>query len=310
MILTVTLNAAIDKLYLVEQLTDYTVMRVKECHNTAGGKGLNVSKVASLLGEKVIASGFVGGHTGRSIESMLEQQGVVSRFTHTASETRCCVNVRDLSTGKHTEFLEPGAPVTEQEADAFFAEFCRLLPQAEIVCISGSVPKGISTDFYGKLIREAKAQNKRVVLDTSGELLIQGVKALPDLVKPNTDEIAQLLGRQVSSEEELLAAAKELKQSGISTVVISLGKEGALVVCDEGIYRGYPPKIEAVNTVGCGDSMVAGFAVGMSRGLSMEESFRIALAVSAANAMNMETGNFEPTTYERLLPQARVEKMN
>lgn len=310
MILTVTLNAAVDKLYLVEQLTDYTVMRVKECHNTAGGKGLNVSKVAALLGETVIASGFVGGHTGNSIESMLEQQGVVSRFTHTVSETRSCINVRDLSTGKHTEFLEPGAPVTENETKAFLEEFRELLPQADIVCISGSVPKGISSDFYGTLIHEAKEKGKRVVLDTSGELLIQGVKALPDLVKPNTDEIAQLLGRQVSSEEELLAAAKELKQSGISTVVISLGKEGALVVCDEGIYRGYPPKIEAVNTVGCGDSMVAGFAVGMSRGLSMKETFRIALAVSAANAMHMETGNFEQAVYEHLLPQARIENID
>ena len=176
--------------------------RVKECHNTAGGKGLNVSKVAALLGETVIASGFVGGHTGNSIESMLEQQGVVSRFTHTVSETRSCINVRDLSTGKHTEFLEPGAPVTENETKAFLEEFRELLPQADIVCISGSVPKGISSDFYGTLIHEAKEKGKRVVLDTSGELLIQGVKALPDRVKPNTDESAQLLGRQVSSEEE------------------------------------------------------------------------------------------------------------
>lgn len=310
MILTVTLNAAIDKLYLVDQLTDYTVMRVRECHNTAGGKGLNVSKVASLLGETVIASGFVGGHAGDAIESMLEQQGVAARFTRTASETRSCVNVRDLSTGKHTEFLEPGAPVTGQEAEAFLEGFRRLLPQAEVVCISGSVPKGISPGFYATLIREAKAQGKRVVLDTSGELLIQGVKAFPDLVKPNTDEIAQLLGRQVTSEEELLAAAKELKQSGIPTVVISLGKEGALVACDEGVYRGYPPEVEAVNTVGCGDSMVAGFAVGMSRGLSTKEAFRTALAVSAANAMNMETGAFEAAVYECLLPQVRIENID
>ena len=309
MIVTVTLNTAVDKLYLVDKLADYTVMRVNRVSNTAGGKGLNVSKVAAIAGEPVTATGFVGGFNGRYVESMLKEQGVETRLTHIAAETRSCINIREESTGSHTEFLEPGAAVTPEELERFWEDFCAASEGAKVVTISGSVPKGTPPDFYGRLIRYAKERGIRVLLDTSGQLLRDGAAARPTLIKPNTDEIEQLLGAPAKSEEELIAAAEKLRDGGIEIVVISLGKDGALIACRNGVFRGVTPDIPVVNTVGCGDSMVAGFAVGLSRGYSLPETIRFAMAVSTANALTMETGYFKTEDLESLLGQVSVHKI-
>ena len=207
MITTVTLNTSVDKLYLVEKLEDYTVMRVKKVSNTAGGKGLNVSKVAYLLGEKVSALGFVGGYNGSYVSSLLEAQGIRAGFTRIQAETRSCINIRELSTGKHTEFLEPGAPVTHAECDEFLSGYRETLPNSQVVTISGSVPAGVEVDFYGKLVSLAKQGGIPVIVDTSGALLAETVKAKPTMIKPNTDEIGQLLGRRVQSRQEVIDAA-------------------------------------------------------------------------------------------------------
>ena len=309
MIVTVTLNTAVDKLYLVDKLADYTVMRVNRVSNTAGGKGLNVSKVAAIAGEPVTATGFVGGFNGRYVESMLKEQGVETRLTHIAAETRSCINIREESTGRHTEFLEPGAAVTPEELERFWEDFCAASEGAKVVTISGSVPKGTPPDFYGRLIRYAKERGIRVLLDTSGQLLRDGAAARPTLIKPNTDEIEQLLGAPAKSEEELIAAAEKLRDGGIEIVVISLGKDGALIACRDGVFRGVTPDIPVVNTVGCGDSMVAGFAVGLCRGYSLPETIRFAMAVSTANALTMETGYFKTEDLESLLGQVSVHKI-
>lgn len=309
MITTVTLNTSVDKLYLVDKLEDYTVMRVKEVHNTAGGKGLNVSRVAALLGEQVTALGFAGGYNGQYAEALLKKDGIESAFTTIQSETRSCINIRETSTSKHTELLEPGAMVTETEADQFLLEYQNRIEQADVITISGSVPQGIPIDFYAKLIDYAKQKQKPVLLDTSGKLLIEGIKAKPTLIKPNTDEIAQLFGRPVCSAEDVVQAALELQKDGIENVVVSLGKDGALAACKEGIFRCKTPDIPTVNTVGCGDSMIAGFATAMRRKLPIEETIKLAMAVSTANALTMETGNFRKEDVETLLTQVQVRKI-
>lgn len=309
MITTVTLNPSVDKLYLVDRLSDYTVMRVKEVHNTAGGKGLNVSKVAARLGEQVTAMGFIGGFNGGYVKSLLTADGIETAFTEIEAETRSCINIRETATGRHTEFLEPGAEVSEAKTEQFFAQYQEQVRCSEIITISGSMPKGVPTDFYGRLIAYAKEQGKQVLLDTSGALLENGVKECPSLIKPNTDEIEQLLGVKVRSQQELIHAARTLHDDGIATVVISLGKDGALIVCKDGVFRGITPDIPTVNTVGCGDSMIAGFAAAMRRKLPIEETIKLAMAVSTANALTMETGNFRQEDLETLLTQVQVKKI-
>ncbi len=309
MILTVTLNTSIDKLYLMDGIRPETVMRVKEVHNTAGGKGLNVSRVAAKLGEKVTAAGFVGGFNGRYLESLVDSPLIRCAFTHVEAETRSCINCWDLSDGKSTEYLEPGAPVSPGEVARFLEDFDRELPVADVVTVSGSIPEGTPEDIYRDLIRRCRKAGVPVLVDTSGRLLVSAVDEKPSLIKPNEDEILQLLGRPVSGPEEAARALMELHEGGIPYAVLSLGGEGAMLACSEGVFHGKPPEIVPRNTVGCGDSMTAGFAVGFARFLPVTESFRMALAVSAASALSLFTGDFDPAEYERLLPEITVRRI-
>ena len=309
MILTVTLNPSVDKLYLVDEMRPFSVTRVKEVVNTAGGKGLNVSRVASLAGESVIAMGFVGGHNGALFRSLIQESGIRPAFTETSRETRCCVNVRDAKTNSSTEFLEPGNPVSEEEFSRFFEEYRRELEHADVVTLSGSAPAGLPQDVYVLLIEEANAHGKPVLLDTSGPLLRAALPARPCLVKPNAEELHQLTGADTSSLTACAEAARLLRKQGAQIVAVSLGKDGVLVSSAQGVYRGITPDVPVVNTVGCGDSMVAGFAVCLSRGLPLTEGIRYAVAVSTANALTKETGYFRREDLDWILPQVSVVPM-
>jgi tagatose 6-phosphate kinase len=309
MILTVTLNASVDKLYFVDGIQTGTVMRVREVHNSAGGKGNNVARVAALLGETVTATGFLGGFNGEYVKKMLSDDHIGQDFVPMKAETRSCINIRDLQTGHHTEFLEPGAVVGKEEEEAFTSEFGKLLNGCEVVAISGSVPEGIPEDYYCRLVQAAKEAGKKVILDTSGSLLKEGMKAVPDMIKPNQDEIGQILGYKPDSFEAQKNAVKKLHEDyGIPYAVLSLGKDGVMAACDEGLFCGRLPEIKTVNTVGCGDSMIAGFAVAMKRNLNIRDAIRTAVAVSAANAMTAQTGYFEQEDYRNLYGRVIIEK--
>lgn len=309
MITTVTLNVAVDKLYLVEQFQTGEVTRVKECNTTAGGKGLNVARVASILGEKVLATGFVGGHSGEYVEEMIRRDGIPSDFIQVDGETRTCINIINQN-GKSTELLEPGVTVSEKVKEDFKVKYKKLIYDSSVVVLSGSVPQGCGTDYYPELIRIAKDSGKKVFLDTSGENLAKGIAACPTLIKPNKDEIKALLGTEVSNKEDVITAAKTLHNGGIPYVVVSMGKHGAIVVCDEGVFEGTPPDVKVVNTVGCGDSMVAAFAVSFSRGYPIDEALKFALAVSSANAMCKQTGFFYPADLKKIISGGKVTKLS
>lgn len=310
MILTVTLNAAIDKRYVVENVRLGEVNRVKVCEYTPGGKGLNVSKPAAIYGADVTATGFVGGHAGHYIEDALKPFHIKSAFYHMEAESRSCINIWDETNQLQTEFLEPGFTVSEADFEGFLKLFQGLVTEADVVTISGSVPKGLDGTAYQRMVKLVKEEGKPVILDTSGKLLEMGIEANPTMIKPNQDEIRMLTGKACTNLQEIIDAAKVLCQRGIEIVTVSLGGEGAVVVSREGIYRAKVPKIEAVNTVGCGDSMTAGFALGLSEGLSIKETLRKASAVSAAAAMRVETGFFVKEDMEHLLPQIEIVELS
>lgn len=314
MITTVTLNASVDKLYLVENVQLDTVMRVKQVSNTAGGKGLNVAKVAAMAGEKVRAIGFLGGFNGEYVRALLRRQGIEDDFTEITGETRSCINIRNLSTGRHTEFLEPGTEVTQDHLRQFMERYREAVKESDVITLSGSVPAGIPDTLYGELVRLAEQAGTPVVLDTSGALLREGLKSKPTMVKPNSDEIAQLLGKTEYTRQEILREACRMHRDGIGYVVVSLGKEGSLMACGEGVFRGEPPEIEPVNTVGCGDSMVAGLAIGLARQMPPRqmpprEMLAFATAISAANALCIQTGHYEQEDFEAILPKVKVTRL-
>lgn len=309
MILTVTLNAAIDKRYVVDNFKTGEVNRVKECTYVPGGKGLNVSKPASIYGAEVVATGFVGGHAGAYIEDALKPFGIKSAFYHVGAESRSCINIWDEINQVQTEFLEPGFTLTDEDFAGFEEEFRGLVKETKVVAMSGSVPKGLDGTAYQRLVKIVKDAGIPVILDTSGRLLEMGIEAAPTMIKPNIDEIRMLTGKHCDDIQDIINAAKEIHAKGVEIVAVSLGGDGSIVVGDEGIFRARVPKIDAVNTVGCGDSMIAGFALGLSKGLSLPETLKLASAISAAAAMREETGFFVMEDMEKLLPQIEITKL-
>lgn len=310
MITTVTMNASIDKAYYMEgDAENGTVMRVASVHNSAGGKGLNVARAAMLCGAKVQATGLVGGFNGMYLENMLNADGVSSNFIHVSGETRSCINILDHKYGS-TEYLEPGFTVKPEEQKEFLEKYPRIIEESDVITISGSLPKGLEPEFYGKITAMAERAGKKVILDSSGATLREGLKGHPTLVKPNQDEIEMLFDTKVTSIEDVIICAKRLHQEKeIPYVVISLGGDGALMVCERGVFRGISPKVEAVNTVGCGDSMVAGLAVALEQNRAPEQMLTYAMAVGAANALSPDTGRFDPEMVHILEEKAVVTKI-
>lgn len=309
MITSVTLNTSIDKAYtMTVPLEVGTVMRVASCIDCAGGKGLNASRAVATAGEKVVATGFVGGNNGCLLRELLDADGIEHDFVEVASETRCCINVLEPN-GRSTEFLEPGRPVGLDDVERVVNRIGELSRKSSVVTISGSVPAGVPADTYAQLITTIKTSGSRVILDTSGDLLARGIEAKPTMIKPNKDEIGALLGRTISTPEEVIDAACEMHAAGIEQVVVSLGGAGALMACDEGVFEGRPPAIDVVNPVGSGDTMVGAFAVAMARELAAPDQLRFAMACATANCLTPSTGHFDLATAHDLESQVVMKRL-
>jgi len=309
MITTVTLNASIDKAYYMEEkLVNGTVMRVARVHNSAGGKGLNVARIIKLCGERVLATGLAGGYNGQYLEHLLDEDNIPHDFLHVEGETRSCINILEKEYGS-TEYLEPGFLVSPKEAERFLEKFPQTIENSQVVTISGSVPRGMEKDIYNRMISQVKKLGKKVILDTSGELLKRGLEAGPDMIKPNKEELEQLFGTELKDRHEAAKIARKLRENGVGQVAVSLGKDGALLACKEGVFAARPPKLETVNTVGCGDSMVGAFAVAMERGMTGKEALAYGVAVASANALSPNTGDFDRKVCEDILQQVTVEEL-
>ena len=310
MISTVTLNTSIDKAYQLGcPLVDGTVMRVETCIDNAGGKGLNAARAVATCGEQVLATGFVGGNNGRLLCELLDADGIEHDFVHIESETRCCVNVLEPN-GRSTEFLEPGRPVGSEEVARMLEKVTEIAARADVVTFNGSVPAGAGMDIYRELVSVVRAAGKPAILDTSGTLLVNSLEARPTMIKPNTDEIQAILGRKPESIDEIIAAAREVHEKcGIEKVVVSLGGEGSVMACDQGVFRGRAPKIDVVNPVGSGDTMVGAFAVAIARGMSVEEQLAYAMSCASANCLSASTGHFDMAVADELRASTSVERV-
>lgn len=310
MICTLTLNASIDKAYQLSQPLEVgSVMRVASVIDNAGGKGLNAARAIATCGERVCASGFVGGNNGRLLCELAERDRIPCDFVHTAAETRCCINVLDEG-HVSTEFLEPGRAVTEDDVEALRTKVRSLAHACDAVTINGSVPAGTPRGLYGDLVGIVRDAEKPVILDTSGALLTDSLSSRPTMIKPNTDEIEVILGRKPSGIDEVARAAREVRETyGITQVVVSLGGDGAIMSCEEGDFRGIAPKIDVVNPVGSGDTMVGAFAVGMARHMEPTEQLRYAMACASANCLTPSTGSFEMGVAQQLMEQTQVERL-
>lgn len=306
MILTVTMNPSVDMRFMVDEFARGGVFRSREEQQTAGGKGLNVTRVLSVLGVPVTATGLLGGSNGRFIRQQLDEVGISHSFVDVAGNSRCCIAVLDGDC--QTEVLGMGPSVSDAEEENFFNVFAELAAAAKVVTISGSLPPGMAAGTYRRLIALAKEQGCRVLLDTSGEPLLEGIGAGPCLVKPNRSELEWLAGKKLESEEDLFVALAEIGDK-VSIAVVSLGAAGALALADGVSYRIRGPLMEAVNPVGSGDAMLAGMARGLVEKWALEKVFAYGAACGAANALEKMTGYVDPVQVEAIAAGVSVEKI-
>ncbi|MEU2131135.1 1-phosphofructokinase family hexose kinase [Streptomyces sp. NPDC018352] len=329
MILTVTLNTALDLTYGVPELVPHASHRVSEMSERPGGKGLNVARVLSALGHETVVTGFAGGSTGAVLRELLaglpatDAPGpgapgtspasatpapttpapITDALVTVAGNTRRTIAVVDRATGDTTQLNEPGPLVTADEWTALLGRYEELLAGADAVALCGSLPPGIHVGAYAELVRAARAAGVPVLLDTSGEPLRRGIAARPDLIKPNADELAQLTGSR-----EPMRATRDARRRGAHGVIASLGPDGMLAVTPDGIWQAAPPARVLGNPTGAGDSAVAGLLSGLVEGLSWPDRLRRAVALSTATVLSPTAGDFDRAAYEELLPRVGVEE--
>ncbi|MEW2158646.1 1-phosphofructokinase family hexose kinase [Streptomyces sp. NPDC007189] len=302
MILTVTLNTALDLTYRVRSLRPHASHRVSEVVERAGGKGVNVARVLAALGHEVTVTGFAGGGTGREIRDRLAGvPGLTDALVPVAGATRRTIAVVDELSGDTTQLNEPGPQIAPAEWGAFLDRYDELLPSASAVALCGSLPPGVPVGAYANLVRVARAHRVPVLLDTSGEPLRRGVAARPDLVKPNADELAELTGSH-----EPLRATQDARRRGAHAVVASLGPQGLLAVTPEGRWRAAPPAAVHGNPTGAGDSAVAGLLSGLVQQLPWPDRLARAVALSTATVRAPAAGEFDRAAYEELLERVAV----
>lgn len=311
MILTVTMNPSIDTAYQLDHLIIDDVNRVVP-KKTAGGKGLNVSRVLVQLGDDVLATGLLGGHAGAYLGSLMDADNIPHRFTPIAGESRTCVAI--LHDGNQTELLESGPEVSAEELEAFLANYAELVEQADCVTISGSLPKGVAADAYAGMVATAAAAGKPVLLDTSGAALDAALNAevKPTLIKPNLTEINGLLSTSFTPDDlPALKAALEAdtRFASIPWVVVTMGGAGAVAFHEGRGYRVIMPNIPAVNATGSGDSTIAGFAHAIARGADDDTVLRCGNTCGKLNAMDPQTGHLVIERWDEVYNAIQVNEL-
>jgi len=283
-ILTVTLNPAVDKTVTVKQLVVAGLNRIQDVRIDAGGKGINVAKVLRRFEADVQAWGLKAGHQGRVIEEKLREYGITSHFLEAEGQTRINLKVVDETSMQTTELNEPGFMPSEALIEQFVTELKEQLAETGMLVLGGSLPPGVPSDFYKRLIEIANAAGVPVILDADGEALAHGIEAAPYALKPNIHELEALFGETFDTDERLTAAARKLLDKGIRVVIVSMGAEGSLIVNADQAIRAMPFKIIPQSTVGAGDSMVAAMAYCFLNGMSLEETARWTTAAGSVTA--------------------------
>lgn len=307
MILTVTLNPSVDISYTIPDLRLDATNRTDQVGKTAGGKGINVTRVIHDLNKAVTATGFIGGHLGEGIVSELNKNGIKTDFLSIEGDTRNCIAI--LHDGQQTEVLESGPTITDNENAAFLTHFKQAVDYADVITISGSLPKGLEEDYYVKLIQITNDLDKKTVLDTSKSNLSSVLESpfKPTVIKPNIEELSDLLGQTVSSNPaDLKAVLADELFSGIEWIVVSLGGDGAFAKHNNRFYKVNIPTIPVVNPVGSGDATVAGIAVALEENLDDIHLLKQAMTTGMLNTMESITGHIDIDHFDDLFNRVTI----
>ncbi|QRN86375.1 1-phosphofructokinase [Clostridia bacterium] len=306
MITTVTLNPAIDKSILLDEVVLGEVHRIKEVVETVGGKGINVSKVLNFFGVATTATGILGRDNADLFTTYLREKGIEDSFYQAAGKTRTNVKVNETKHQRTTDLNEPGLLLNEADIDRVNYKLVTLAGESDYMVLGGSLPRGADDTWYADIIRLVKDKTT-VVLDTSGAKLKDGISAGADIIKPNKEELEQAYDVRFADNEECVEFCAELiRGNRLSTVLLTLGGEGAVFITEKVIYHSDPINVNVVNTVGAGDSFLGGYLTGKSIGKNNMEAFRIAVACGSLAVMQKGTDIFSKEEYDEMIEKVVV----
>jgi 1-phosphofructokinase family hexose kinase len=308
-ILTVTLNAAIDRTVAVPNFRQGNRHRAVEASTFAGGKGVNVARTLKLLGRPVIATGLAGGPTGARLMERLAEESILTDFTWIAGDSRTNLAVIDPTSGEQTEINERGPDITPEELERFLEKLLYLARGARMCVIAGSLPPSVPAVFCARVIAELKTLGVETILDTDGEPLVEGLRAGPAAVTPNAREAEGVVGYEFNDREDLLTGLRELVELGAGEAMITRpdGCVASLLVDGhQAIWEVSAPTLEPVSAVGSGDALLAGFAAARFDGRAPEESLRFAVACGAESTQHFGAGNIDPDQVERVSEGVKV----
>ncbi len=306
MIVTLTLNTAVDRTLFVPSFGMKRTMRASRVTVSMGGKATDASYVLGGLGIPSLALGFAAGLTGQRLERMLHEQGVQTDFTQVAGETRVNTVIVDEATSDQATITESTLQVTAADVERLCERYRQALRTASCLVLGGAVPEGVEPSLYTELIHIAKTDGVPVVFDASGAALQAGIEASPDFVKPNRDELAALLGRPVDTLADAFEGAQTVCARYQTALIVTLGGDGALAVLPNRTYFIPPLPVKVVKTAGAGDAILAGLAAALARGQPVEDGLRLGFAAAAAVLLTPETAACRPSDVDRLLPQVEL----
>ena len=305
-IVTITLNPALDHTIHIPQFQTGAVNRVQQQRIDPGGKGINVAKVVRALGYPVAVTGFLGQDNSKVFNEYFQSQAIENFFVEVTGAARVNIKIVDDHSGQVTEINFPGLTSTGADLAQLTGVIQRLAGERQWFVISGSLPQGLPDTIYRQLIEILKEQGVKVLLDSSGMALQDGIKAMPDAIKPNLEELGQLMGKSLEKESEITKVIAELLAGGIKQVIVTLGSQGAIIADKEQTLRVRPPTVIAKSTVGAGDALVAGFVVGQTQGLSLAECARLGTAAATASVIQPGTQAGSMKEVARLLCQIDI----
>ena len=312
MIVTVTLNAAVDRTLLVPNFQIGHRHRASVGFLSAGGKGINVARALKRLGTPVVCTGLAGGRNGTLLVEELTQEGVLNDFVRIRGESRTSTAVLDPTSNAYTEINEWGPEIAEDELETLREKLAYLTQGAEFVVFAGSLPRGVDTSFYAEAMRDAARRHQLAVIDADGEPLQIAVGAEPYLVAPNVREAEELVGHEFVDDEDLATALDEIAELGARNVLITM-TTGCYALLredrNEVRLRARGPALEPVSTIGAGDSLLAGFLAARVAGRSFEDSVRSAVATGAASVLEAGPGRFDPREASRLASLVTIEHL-
>ncbi|HKQ17552.1 MAG TPA: 1-phosphofructokinase family hexose kinase [Solirubrobacterales bacterium] len=312
MILTVTFNAAIDRTVAVPNFHQGHRHRAVDSRTVAGGKGVNVARALSLLGRPVIATGLVGGATGRQVVEHLERESVLHDFTRIAGETRINLAVIDPTSGEQTEINQRGPEVTTEEIDAFLARLTYLATGVKICVLAGSLPPDVDAQIYARLVKGLRERGVVVVLDSEGEPMLAGLRAGPGFVAPNEREAEELVGHEFDDPADLVHGLAELARLGATEAVITR-PDGCVATIGENAERRYvevfTEALEPVATVGSGDAFLAGYVAARYDGRPAEECLAYGVACGAESTQHFGAGVVDREQAERILADVEIRQL-